>query len=227
MFSISRATLSMTCMLSMSGCAGTTGGRPHDMSEAGHLAAASSEEKAASQHTQHDCGKETVCWGSNENPTEEQRADSQKHRKMAADHRAAAKTLGDAEASACVGISDADRDMSPFNHRADISEVTAHVVTSTGSDGPEERTTTGSDIVFRATPGMTAEWLQRVANCHIARAGAVGYNMPEMAYCPLELKNVKATVTSTGGGFAIAVTSDNPDTVKEIVRRSDMLVAKK
>jgi len=223
---ISRATLLTVSTFSLFGCGGTSGARTQDMSEAGHLKAAAKEDKAASQHAQYDCGKGRICWGSNANPTEEQRADSEQHRRMAADHRAAARALGDAEASSCVGISDADRDVSPFYHRADISQVTPHVV-AISSDRPEERITTGSDVVFRATTGMTAEWLQHVVDCHIARAAAVGYNMPEMAYCPLELKNVQGKVTSTGSGFAVAVTSDNPDTAKEIVRRSDMLVAKK
>jgi hypothetical protein len=86
--------------------------------------------------------------------------------------------------------------------------------------------TTGSDIVFRAAPGMTAEWLQRIVDCHVARASAVGHEMPEMSYCPLELRSVMAKVTSTGDGFAIAVTSSDPETIKEIARRSDALVAK-
>ena len=32
----------------------------------------------------------------------------------------------------------------------------------------------GATVVFRAVPGMTAEWLQRVVDCHLARAAAVG-----------------------------------------------------
>jgi hypothetical protein len=72
---------------------------------------------------------------------------------------------------------------------------------------------------------MTAEWLQRVVDCHIARASSVGHDMPEMSYCPLQLKNVSATVTSTGDGSSVAVTSDDPDTIKEIIRRADVLIA--
>ena len=71
--------------------------------------------------------------------------------------------------------------------------------------------TNGADIVFRAVPGMTPEWLQRIVDCHLARAAAVGHDMPEMSYCALMLKNVTGQVTSTGNGFAVAVTSQDPD----------------
>ena len=47
--------------------------------------------------------------------------------------------------------------------------------------------------------------------------------MPEMSFCPLELKDVKATVASTGDGFAVNVSSENPATVAEIQKRAQAL----
>lgn len=216
------------------GCGGTTAGaQPHDMSQAQHEAMASKEESTAAGHaeeykpaaseTKEECSPaKRICWTSTTNPTEPHKEDAEKHRKMAADHRAAAQALRDAEAKACSGIPDDDRDTSPFNHREDISEVKEHVIDVHVGKGTEKKTT-GADIVFRAVPGMTAEWLQRIVDCHLARASAVGHDMPEMSYCPLVLKNVTAKVTSTGSGFAVAVTSDNADTVKEILRRANAL----
>jgi hypothetical protein len=206
------------------------------MSQAQHEAAASNEEVAAAGHAEEykPSAEQTVekcnpgkraCWTSIENPTDEHRQDAEKHRKMAADHRAAAQTLKDAETQSCAGLSDDDRDMSPFYHREDVAEVKPHVAeVRVGNRKPTQKTT-GADIVFKAVPGLTAEWLQRVADCHVARASAVGHTMPEMDYCPLVLKNVSAKVSSTGTGFAVAVTSDNPETAKEIIRRADALVA--
>jgi hypothetical protein len=101
--------------------------------------------------------------------------------------------------------------------------VKEHVVDARVSRRTVKKTT-GADIIFRAVPGMTAEWLQRIVDCHLARASAVGHDMPEMSYCPLVLKNVTAKVTSTGSGFAVAVTSEDPETVKEIIRRANALV---
>jgi hypothetical protein len=206
------------------------------MSEAAHETAAESHETAASGHAEQykpefteakeQCSPaKRICWKSDENPTDEHKQDAEKHRKMAADHHAAARALRDAEASSCAGIPDEDRDMSPFNHREDISEVKPHVVYVRVSRQTVKKTT-GADVVFRAVPGMTAESLQRLVDCHVARASAVGHEMPEMSYCPLVLKGVIAKVSSTGNGFAIEVSSENPETAKEIRRRSEALVGK-
>jgi hypothetical protein len=70
---------------------------------------------------------------------------------------------------------------------------------------------------------MTAEWLQHVVDCHVARNASMGYAMPEMSDCPLMLKNATATVTSTGNGFAVTIRSDDMDTVREIRRRAEAL----
>lgn len=231
-----RTILLSACLFPVVGCGGTAGARPHDMSEAQHEAAASREERAAAGHagqynlaaaeTKEECSPaKRICWKETRNPTGEHREDAEKHRKMAADHRAAAQALRDAEARSCVGIPDEDRDMSPFRHQRDISGVKEHVVRITLGRGQVDKTT-GADIVFRAVPGMTVEWLQRIVDCHLARAAAVGHDMPEMSYCPLMLKNVSAQVTSTGNGFAVGVTSEDPDTVKEIIRRANALGAR-
>jgi hypothetical protein len=134
----------------------------------------------------------------------------------------ASAALASAEASACAGIADDDRDVSPFYHREDIESVSP-LSEEFKSGKTVTKKEVGSTIVFRAVPGMTVEWLQRVVDCHVARAASVGHDMPEMAYCPLELKGVKAKVTSTGNGFAINVSSEDATTVAEIQKRAQAL----
>jgi hypothetical protein len=143
---------------------------------------------------------------------------------MAADHRAAASALRDSEMRACTGVPDVDRDMSPFDHREDIMEVTP--ARAMAGVKQQSRVLRGAVITFRAVPGMTAEWLQRVVDCHLARNAAVGFDMPEMAYCPLTIKTVRARVASTGNGFTVTVESDDPTAAKEVLRRSQALVGK-
>lgn len=221
-------------------CGGAApGSQPHDMSAAQHEAAASQHEQTASSHeAQHDPGAtssrercrsatsrgnpEPICWTSEVNPTAQHRRDSEEHHKIAEQHRAAAEALRKAEASACGGISDEDRDTSPFYHREDIAraEPIKSEPPARGGGAPALK---GATVVFRAVPGLTAEWLQRVVTCHLARNAVVGHDAKDMAYCPLALKDVTATVTSTGDGFAIAVRSDDPDTAKEILRRAEAL----
>ncbi|HVJ18262.1 MAG TPA: hypothetical protein VM686_22740 [Polyangiaceae bacterium] len=145
------------------------------------------------------------------------------HRKRAAEHRAAARELRSEEAQACEGILEEDRDTNPLQHREDITSVTTiEESPPPAMDVPDETRTVGAKIVVRARPAMTAEWLQRNVDCYMARTGA-GPTTPDMVDSPLSLDDIDATVTSTGDGFAISVTSDDKRVVKEIIRRSEAL----
>jgi hypothetical protein len=166
------------------------------------------------------------CWTSVTNPTAEHLDEAKKHQKMAADHRAASLALRDAEARACIGIPDEDRDMSPFEHREDIGSVEP-LNEGTGSfKGDSSQRAVGAIIVFRAVPGMSAQWLQRVVDCHLARNAALGHDVPEMPYCPLVPKNVSAKVSATDTGFAVAIRSDDSQTAQEVLRRARALVTR-
>jgi hypothetical protein len=54
----------------------------------------------------------------------------------------------------------------------------------------------------------------------------MGFNMPEMATCPLSVKGAKAKVGSTGNGFAVTVESDDSGSAQEILRRAQALASK-
>jgi hypothetical protein len=214
------------------GCAADPGTKPHDMSQAQHEAMAKQEDQAAIEHAeQHDpaataessnCSGKGGCWTSASNPTARHAEDAKRHQVLAHKHRAAAAALTDAEARACAGLSEQDRDMSPFYHREDIASVAPLFEEFKSGKGVTKKEV-GATIVFRAVPGVTAEWLQRVVDCHIARAAAVGHDMPEMSYCPLVPKNVKANVASTGDGFAVNVSGDDASTIAEIRKRAEAL----
>ena len=141
---------------------------------------------------------------------------------MAADHRAASQALVAAEAAACAGIADADRDTSPFEHVEDIASVTP--LTESHSAGKATtQEIVGAIVEFRAVPGLTAEWLQRMVDCHIARNAALGHDVPEMPDCPLVPKGASAQVASTGAGFSVAIRSDDPASAKDILARAQRL----
>ena len=214
------------------GCAADPGTKPSDMSAAQHDAAAKNEIQAAEGHgEQHDpaataqstrCSAKSGCWTSVSNPTAQHADDAKRHRELAQKHRAASAALAEAETRACAGLSDEDRDMSPFYHREDIASVSPLVEEVKAGKGTTKKEI-GSTIVFRAVPGLTAEWLQRVVDCHLARAAAVGHDMPEMSYCPLVPKGAKAKVTSVGNGFAVNVSADDAATIAEIKKRAETL----
>jgi len=224
-------------VLGLVGCA-ASGTAPQDMSAAQHEAMAKQEDKAAATHeAQHDpnasmatqhCprGQSNPCWTTTANPTQKHQSDADSHKAMAAKHRAAAGALAQAEAQACSGIDPEDRDTSPFYHREDISTVTP--LERTVQNGKQTSAVIGgAAVTFRAIPMLTTEWLQHEINCHLARAAAVGFDMPEMSYCPLMLKGVKATVSSAGDTFVVRLESDDVNTAKEVLSRSQALVATK
>lgn len=219
------------------GCA-HPGTRPHDQGTAAHEGEASEADEAADAHAaQYDplateakqrchSGKGgRVCWTRVANPTDEHLRQAESMTKLAAEHRAASDALRAAEDLACAGIPAEDRDVSPFTYTEDIAGVDALTVTRSGGKLPASEVTVGAVVTVRAVPGLTAEWLQRVVNCHLARDASLGHVVPEMPDCPLVPKDVSATVTSTGTGFAVEIRTDNSDAAADVLARARRLVA--
>jgi hypothetical protein len=212
----------------------TAGTKPEDMSAASHEAAARQEEGAAAEHaaqfdptaraSSSNCspsGQErALCWTSTLNPTSSHRKEAERHRAAAQAHRAASQKLVEAEAAACGGIAEADRVESPFAHREDIQRVTL-------DDRKGQKLTVkdpiGATVYFRAVPGMTHEWLQRVVDCHLARNAALGFDVPEMPYCPLAVPGVSAQVSSVANGFTVELRAKTPEQIDELRRRVQAL----
>jgi hypothetical protein len=227
----------LATLLGLAACASTPGAQPQDMSKAQHEQAAAQHEQAADPHAAQynpaasvateKCGDpRRPCWTSTSNPTDAHKADAEKHRKMAADHRAAAQALRDAESTSCSGIAESDRDVSPFDHREDVTSVTPYKAKSPVGTKQQTEKVQGAVVTFRAVPGMTAEWFQRIVDCHLARNASLGFSVPEMPYCPLNVKGVHAKVSSTGNGFAVTVDSDDPNAAQEVLRRAQALTSK-
>lgn len=226
----------LTPVLVCLGCAARNpGARPHDMGAAEHeQTAAEHDATAAAADAQYDpsatethrrCGGGKgahPCWTSVTNPTDVYLREAETHRKMAEEHRAASAALVAAEGAACSGLDPEDRDESPFEaHAADIASVSPLTV-HRGGKQPDERLV-GAVVTVRAVEGLTAEWLQRVVDCHLARNAAVGHEMPEMPDCPLVPKGASATVASTGSGFAVTIQSEDEGAAEDILARARRL----
>lgn len=223
-------------------CGGTHGTKSHEMSSAGHEQAARAQE-AAIANVEDACqqkrrnqlttgpgvptsaGSEpadtpyTPCW---------QAADRRvvdAHARAAADHRTASAELRAAEAGACAGIASEDRDMSPFERVADIANVEPLVEqTRVGRTSALRTETVGAIVTFRAVPGLTAESLQRIVDCHLARNAALGHVVPEMPNCPLVPRGARARVRSVGNGFAVDIRGDDETAAREIRERAERLI---
>lgn len=217
-------------LAALTACA-TPGTRPHEMSEAGHEQAAAAEEKeaarlkaaceGASGVASEECrdGQDRVWWWSVTNPTEANRKQAERHVKAAQEHRAAAKALAQAEATACGGIPEIDKDMSPFAHREDIESV-AQLFEQRDTARKVVKTLQGARIAFRPVPGLTQARLQRLLDCHLSRNAVMGHQVADMDYCPLVPNGVTATVVPRGGRLFVDVESDKGAAAQEIWARA-------
>lgn len=245
--------LALSMAAPSSACAHAAGTRPHEMSSAQHQQAAASEQSTGAVHEgQYDAdsrekrkrcapalasNQSRVCWNESVNPTSEHEAIAQRHRELAAQHRAASEALVSAEKKACAGLDADDRDMSPFAHAGDIASVEplkAQIATQTpfgttsSTGGLETGKDVGATITFRAVPGLSAPWLQRIIDCHLARNAPLGHELAsaEMPYCPLTLNGVRAAVREAGSGFAVDVRTDDWATAKEVRRMAQRLTSR-
>jgi len=152
-----------------------------------------------------------TCW----TPTSDSnRQQATEHLRLAQEHRAASQALRDAETHACAGLSQEDRDVSPFAHPRDIIRVEPI--------GPGAHLE-GARVFFGLVQGLSRPRLQQIVDCHVARADAVGHVMPEESFCPLVPPNVKALVRDASDGFVVDVTSDDPEAAREVLRRAQAL----
>lgn len=218
------------------GCGHAAGTHPNDMSSEGHVAAAAAADEDAAEHAaQYDPDQNTpaicdpgieVCWDDVVNPTEGHLQRAKEHREAAAQHRAASEALRTAEATACAGLPERDRDMSPLARGAAISNV-SELRAKAAKPGVKTPTAqaAGATITLRAVPGLSSAWLQRLVDCHLARAASTGFEMPEMPYCPMMVKGATAEVRTVGSEFAIDIRSDDPKTATEIWHRARALKA--
>lgn len=223
------------------GCATSRAPLPEDMSASAHEAAARRAEEAADRQRREyapegwsvrECGgpvrgeRLAPCWAGAVNPTAGHLEEERRLRDLAARHRAASKALRRAEAEACAGLDGDDRDLSPFWRREDIKSVSPLVQRSRPGYGDDPRAL-GAVVVFGPVPGLTAEWLQAALDCHVARNAAMGYERPEMAFCPLAVPGARAKVKSTGSALTVSIESTDPLAAAEIARRAMGLVSRR
>ncbi|MFZ5479549.1 MAG: hypothetical protein ACOZNI_22480 [Myxococcota bacterium] len=224
-------------LATVAACAARTpGAQPHEMGSAAHEEESRREERAAASHeeqyepgattTRVECGTagfgRQVCWTSVVNPTEAHLREAERHRRAAADHRAASTALQSAEASACVGIADDDRDISPFEHTEDAAAVAPLYADRPGAQTGQELE--GAVVTLRDVPGLTGDWLQRIVDCHLARNVSLGHVVPEMPDCPLVPVGARATVASVPEGFRVEIRSEDDAAAADILARARRLV---
>jgi hypothetical protein len=125
--------------------------------------------------------------------------------------------------SACRGVPDAERHVWLLTNRQDVVAVgeIRPEESMIESQTPDPRA--GARVLLAAGPGVTAEWLERIGECHIAQNAARGYPQSAAA-SPLDVKGAEVQVRSVGDGFAVDITSYDWKAGREILRRARALL---
>jgi hypothetical protein len=175
-----------------SACA-SEGTKPHEQGQLQHQKAANTEEQTARRLE----------------ATGDQPHEAERHRALAAKHRAASEALRAAELRACGGLSQQDIDQSPFLRGSEMAGVETLPIDLAP---PYE----GAVVLFRAAPALTAERMQQVLDCQLARDAAIGHDSPDLARDPLAPRDVKARAFTTPNGIAVAVWSIDPRSARQV-----------
>ena len=151
-------------------------------------------------------------------------------KKEAAQHRAAAAQLQKNEADACGDLSAADRQQHVLEHLSivEVSPVTSAAwLFKDGEQSTNKTNLAGAQITVRGDSGMTIGRLQQLLTCHIAHQEAAGPDT-DMKDCPLGVRDVHATVVTSGPGYVIQVLARENDSsgATEIWRRVQLLPRK-
>jgi hypothetical protein len=155
------------------------------------------------------------CWSSLVNPSKTLRGKAERHRIAAAEHRANAAALLDAERESCRGLGQDEIAQSPFAQRDDIGSV---------QPLREGQALRGVAIAFRRVPGLTAAWMRQSLACHAARAAVLGYPTTFMAFSPLALPDVAVGVAETADAIVVTLRSDRDEIAAAALGRAQDLV---
>lgn len=202
----------MAAITSIAASCASTQQQTQPLSADEHSAQAEHHDRLAAEHAE----EHHIDWTQTSTSSEE----AARYHAIAEEHRAASAALRDAEARACVGIEEIDRDESPFVHRADILAV-ADLNERSGKQQVLRQK--GVRITLRGVPGLTAQWLQRLIDCRIAENAALGYDVPEFPHDPLAIPGVETQVRPVRTGFAVDITHETPARAREIQERAQAL----
>jgi len=160
-------------------------------------------------------------WTMTKNPTDRELSLASAYRTRAKRHREKAQALLDAEARACASVSLWDQDMSPFLHARDIDAV--EEMGHSSGRGPSG-TPAGAAIAFGSVPDLTAQNLQTIVDCHLARNAALGWDQSDNNECPLNVKGAEAKVRQAGENLVVEVTARDAAAALEILKRARALL---
>jgi hypothetical protein len=126
--------------------------------------------------------------------------------------------------SVCKGVPDAERYIWLLTNRRDVLAVDEIRPEESMIESLTPDPRAGARVLLAAGPGVTAEWLERIGECHIAQIAARGYPQGA-AQSPLDVKGAEVRVSSVGDGFAVDIRSYDWKAGREILRRARALLS--
>jgi hypothetical protein len=121
------------------------------------------------------------------------------------------------EEVACREVPEDQRDAKILMNPDTIRSI--HALNPIASEPGRRR---GVRIVLTAAPGLTADGLQRIADCHMARIAAMGSPSGSTRF-PLDVKGASVVVKAHGDSFLVDIASVDERTARTIVARAQAL----
>jgi hypothetical protein len=140
---------------------------------------------------------------------------------LTASSAAAAENPLEVQARACHGVPTAEWAGTRLTDQADIRSIQEIKSEAPVSEAETVVPRGGARLLLRAQPGVTAEWLQRIAECHMAQVATSSASA--LTASPLDVKGALISVQSAGDGFAVDITSADRKIAREILRRAKSL----
>jgi hypothetical protein len=156
------------------------------------------------------------CWSAEVGGTRAHVRAAERERHEAARHRAVARALERAEQESCASIAPAERDHTPFWHRADILAVEPLV---------EDGSVHGTRVVFRRVPALTTDWMSAALRCQRARSASLGWDPRYMGYDPSLLDGTQVAVRDDDRGILVEIRAHDPDVAAVVEGRARALLA--
>jgi hypothetical protein len=125
------------------------------------------------------------------------------------------------EEVACRDVPEGQRDAAILTNPESIRSVVEIKGKDDTGAGPR-----GARIALQAGPGMTAEGLQRIADCHLAERAALGA-APHATRSPLDVAGASVTVKPAGPAFTVDVTSLDARQAHAILVRARALLPRR
>jgi len=158
------------------------------------------------------------CWDVAEENAQHQRYLAAREERIARTERRDATSMVETELAACRGLSEREREHSPFSHRKEIAAVIPH---------RDSGVLRGVRIVFKPVPGLTEVWMRQAIACHRARFERMGEPAGYLPEDPTLVAGTATTVDMRSGHLEVVIATDDGRSARVALDRARDLVGQR